>query len=121
MDFWAGTFGLVVLAFIEVILFAWVFGMTRAWKELQKGADLKVPAFFRPVIQFVTPLFLAAILITFTYQQAWPTLSFANAPAENIPYLWGARMLMIALIAGFCWLTYRTWNKHRSDGPEEEA
>ena len=66
-------------------------------------------------------MFLAAILITFTYQQAWPTLSFADAQAENIPYLWGARMLMIALIAGFCWLTYRTWNKSRSDGPEEGA
>lgn len=121
MDFWAGTFGLVVFAFIEVILFAWVFGMARAWKEMQKGADLKIPGFFRPVIQYVTPLFLAAILITFTYQQVWPKLSFANVPSENIPYLWGARMLMIALIAGFCWLTYRTWNKTRHDEPEEGA
>jgi NSS family neurotransmitter:Na+ symporter len=119
MDFWAGTFGLVVFAFIEVILFAWVFGMTRGWKELQKGADLKIPGFFRPVIQYVTPLFLGAILITFTYQQAWPTLSFAGAPPENIPYLWGARLLMLALVAGFCWLTYRTWDRTRGVASKE--
>jgi SNF family Na+-dependent transporter len=121
MDFWAGTFGLVVFAFIEVILFAWVFGMGRAWKELQKGADIRIPGFFRPVIQYVTPLFLAAILITFTYQNAWPVLSFQDAPGVNIPYLWGARFLMVALIAGFAWLTYRAWRNRRPGDGEERA
>ena len=115
MDFWAGTFGLVVFAFIEVILFAWVFGMGRAWAELQKGADIRVPGFFRHVIQYITPLFLAAILITFAYQNAWPVLSFRDVDPERIPYLWGARALMIGLLAVFVWLTYRTWRHDRGE------
>ena len=42
-DFWVGTFALVVFALVEVILFAWVFGMDRGWDELMRGAELKVP------------------------------------------------------------------------------
>lgn len=121
MDFWAGTFGLVVFAFIEVILFAWVFGMGRGWAELQKGADIRVPGFFRPVIKYVTPLFLAAILITFGYQNAWPVLSFRDVPEANIPYLWGARLLMLALLALFAWFTYRTWHRGPSGNREERS
>ena len=43
LDFWAGTFGLVVFAAIEIVLFSWVFGLKKGWVEMHKGADLKVP------------------------------------------------------------------------------
>src|SRR5665647_251829 len=43
LDFWAGTFGLVVFAAIEVVLFSWVFKIKKGWVEMHKGADLKVP------------------------------------------------------------------------------
>ncbi|MDD5634446.1 MAG: sodium-dependent transporter, partial [Candidatus Omnitrophica bacterium] len=33
MDFWGGTFCLVIFATVEVILFAWVFGINKAWEE----------------------------------------------------------------------------------------
>ena len=36
MDYWAGTFGLVVFALIETILFMWVFGADKAWKEMNE-------------------------------------------------------------------------------------
>jgi SNF family Na+-dependent transporter len=62
MDFWAGTIGLVVMALIEIVLFSWIFGLGRSWEELHRGALLRVPGFFRPVLRFVTPLALAAIL-----------------------------------------------------------
>ena len=43
LDFWAGTFGLVVFATIEIIIFSWIFGVKKGWEEMHKGADLKVP------------------------------------------------------------------------------
>ena len=67
-DYWAGTFALVVLATAETILFAWIFGMDRAWAEIGKGADMRVPRPFYYVIKYVTPVFLILILIAFTFK-----------------------------------------------------
>jgi neurotransmitter:Na+ symporter, NSS family len=67
-DYWAGTFSLVVFAMIETILFAWVFGMDRAWAEIAKGAEMRVPGIFYYVIKYVTPTFLVLIMIGYTFQ-----------------------------------------------------
>ena len=61
MDFWAGTIGLVVFAMIEVVLFAWIFGISRGWKELHRGADIRVPKVFHWIICTVTPVCLIVI------------------------------------------------------------
>jgi len=62
MDFWSGTIGLVVFAIFEVILFAWVFGIERGWREMNRGAQIRIPTIFRFVIRWVTPLALLVIL-----------------------------------------------------------
>ncbi len=62
MDFWAGTFCVVLFALVEVVMFFWFFGADKAWEEINRGGIIRVPAFFKPVIQFVTPAFLALIL-----------------------------------------------------------
>jgi len=67
LDFWAGTLGLAVLALIEVILFAWIFGMAKSWAELERGALMRIPGFFKPIILYVTPVALAAILVGWVY------------------------------------------------------
>jgi len=63
-DYWTGTVSLVVFALAEVILFAWVFGMDKGWAEINDGADMKVPKIYRPIIKYVTPLFIGTILFT---------------------------------------------------------
>jgi SNF family Na+-dependent transporter len=60
-DFWTGTFALVVFALGEAIIFAWIFGIDRAWEEITRGADLTVPRLFRFVIRYVTPSLLAVV------------------------------------------------------------
>jgi NSS family neurotransmitter:Na+ symporter len=62
-DYWAGTASLVIFATFETILFAWIFGINKGWNELIQGADMKVPAFFKYIMVFVTPLFLIIILL----------------------------------------------------------
>jgi SNF family Na+-dependent transporter len=62
-DYWAGTVSLVIFALIEIVLFAWVFGMDKGWDEINKGADIKVPSIFKYVIKFVTPVFLLVVFI----------------------------------------------------------
>jgi hypothetical protein len=62
-DYWAGTVSLVVFALAETILFAWVFGMDKGWKEINDGADLKVPGFYRFIIKWVTPFLLIFVFV----------------------------------------------------------
>jgi hypothetical protein len=69
-DYWAGTFALVVFALIETILFGWVFGIDRGWRELTTGAEIKVPRVFYYIIKYVTPVFLALIMLSYIFKPA---------------------------------------------------
>ena len=62
-DFWTGTFCLVVFALAEVVIFGHVFGIERGWREIIRGAEIRIPGLFRFVIRWVTPAMLAVILV----------------------------------------------------------
>lgn len=74
-DYWTGTVSLVIFAFLEVILFAYVFGIDKGWDEVNRGADIKVPTFFKYVTKWVTPVFTGTILLFSFY----PFLSSQDA------------------------------------------
>ena len=97
MDFWAGTFGLVIFAVIEVILFAWVFGIKKAWAEINEGADIRIPVVFKFIIQYVTPLYLIGLLFFWGRQDGIPIFFMEGKDPAHIPYLWGARIMMAGL------------------------
>lgn len=61
-DYWTGTVLLVVFAFLEVILFAWVFGIDKGWEEITDGAEMRVPAVYKWIIKYVTTFFIALVL-----------------------------------------------------------
>jgi SNF family Na+-dependent transporter len=62
-DYWAGTVALVVFALAETILFSWVFGIDKGWKELMSGSDLKVPTVYKFIIKYITPLLLLLVFV----------------------------------------------------------
>ena len=63
-DYWAGTVSLVVFAFLETILFSYIFGIKKGWAEINRGADIKIPGIYKYIILVVTPLLLGAVLVT---------------------------------------------------------
>ncbi|HZM01258.1 MAG TPA: sodium-dependent transporter, partial [Planctomycetota bacterium] len=69
-DYFAGTFMLVVFAFFEIVLFGWVFGIDKGWAELNSGAELKIPAVFKFVMKYVTPVILLLILVLSIFEPA---------------------------------------------------
>lgn len=97
MDYWAGTFGLVLFAVIEVIMFAWIFGMDRAWAEIHKGANFQVPKIFYYVLKYITPTYLIFVMVMWFKQDAINVLFMKGVPEANKPYIWAARLLMLAL------------------------
>lgn len=62
-DYWAGTVGLVVFALLETVLFSWVFGIHKGWREINDGSDIKIPGFYKFIIKYITPLLLFLVFI----------------------------------------------------------
>lgn len=62
-DYWAGTVSLVVFALLETILFVWVFGMDKGWKELTTGADIKIPSVYKFIMKYITPALLLIVFV----------------------------------------------------------
>ena len=86
MDFWGGTFCPVVFALVEVILFAWIFGMDRAWTEMHSGSDMNIPRIYRFIIKFVTPLFLIFILGFWLIKEGIPVLLLQQSASTGQPF-----------------------------------
>lgn len=62
-DYWAGTVCLVVFAMLEIILFSWVFGINKGWKEITIGADIRIPLFFKFLLKYVTPTLIIIVFL----------------------------------------------------------
>ena len=68
-DYWAGTVGLVFFALVEAILFAWIWGIDKGWEEINRGADIVLPKFYKPILKYVTP---SILLVIFTMSLVTP-------------------------------------------------
>ena len=111
MDYWAGTFGLVLFALIETILFMWVFGADKAWNELNEGGDIRIPRFFYHLMKYITPAVLFIIMLWWFIQDAIPILMLKNVEEVNYPYIWGARILMLVLLGLIFLMIKIAWDK----------
>ncbi|RRJ94483.1 sodium:calcium symporter [Opitutaceae bacterium TAV4] len=88
IDFWVGTVGVYLQGLLIVILFAWVIGIDKSWREMHRGALLRVPRFFRRVLCYVTPLYLGGIFAIFVLDSilGW-NFSFASAQFKPTSYV----------------------------------
>lgn len=116
LDFWGGTMFLVIFGLIEVILFAWVFGMNNAWEEIHRGADMRIPRIYKFIIKYVTPTFLIFILGVWLWQEWIPVILMQNVPLENKPYILGTRAGLLALFAVLALLVKIAWRRKRLSG-----
>ncbi len=73
---------LAVMAFIEVILFMWVFKPENAWASLHQGADIRI-GMFKFIMTYVTPLYLGIILVWWAVTRAIPILTLQGGVAAG--------------------------------------
>ncbi|NPV00383.1 MAG: sodium-dependent transporter [Brevinematales bacterium] len=71
MDFWAGNFALILFGTIEAVVFAWILGADKGWKEMTRGADIKLPKFFKFVLKYITPTYLIILLAAWFIFKGW--------------------------------------------------
>jgi SNF family Na+-dependent transporter len=85
-DYWSGTVGLFFFAMCEAILFSWIFGINKGWKEFNHSARIKVPKFFKYVTLYITPTILIFIFLSALINPAgddWGSLSFKGWKLDN--------------------------------------
>ena len=113
LDFWGGTFSLVVFATIETVLFGWVFGIDKAWQEMHNGAALRIPRIYKFIIKYITPLFLFLILGFWFYQEGVPTILMKNVPIENKPYVLATRVVLVLIFVTLAVLVKIAWRRRK--------
>ncbi len=113
LDNWVGTYLLVVMGLIEIIVAGWLM-KDNPLDEINHGSYWKAPKWMYSImIKFVTPLVIIVILIGSTkayieegYFKLIP--SFVAKTPELIPWVNGARIvLVVVFIIGFIG-TYRS-------------
>jgi SNF family Na+-dependent transporter len=114
LDFWGGTFFLVLFATIETILFAWIFGMENAWDEIHKGADMQVPRIYKFIIKYITPLFLFFILGMWFWQEWLPIIFMKNISAVSRPFILGTRLGLLLIFLTLAILVKVAWRRKRA-------
>jgi SNF family Na+-dependent transporter len=115
LDFWGGSFFIVVGATLEIILLAWVFGIDKAWDEMHHGCQMRVPRIFRFIIKYVTPTFLLLILGYWFYSDWWKVITMQGVPAENLPYVLVMRLVILAFLVLLGVLVWLSWRKRKME------
>jgi hypothetical protein len=135
-DYWAGTVSLVVFALLEIILFAWIFGMNKGWEEITRGADIKVPYLFRYIIQYVTPIILLAVFLgslvssggildQLSNKALHAEIAAATDPAnlefltKKLTYVNFSRIGLLAVFGGIAFMVYIAQIKRERDGRDK--
>jgi len=111
MDFWAGTFAIVLFATGEVIIFGWIYGIDKGFNQLHHGADIRVPRVFKIIIKYVTPAYLLVILGYWSYQSGLDQLLLRKVSAENFPYALGAMLGMALFLVAIIAAVEMAWRR----------
>ncbi|MFQ6007700.1 MAG: hypothetical protein ACE5K8_01990 [Candidatus Zixiibacteriota bacterium] len=115
LDFWGGTVIIVLGATFEIILFAWVFGIGRAWDEVHKGGHIRIPGVFKYIIKYVSPTILVAMFGWWLVSEWWSVITMKGIPAENGPYVLGIRLVLLALLVILIVLVYFAWKGRKAE------
>lgn len=114
IDFWVGTFLIFIVAMVQIICFAWVFGVDKGLALAHDGASIRIPRIFRFIMKYVSPTFLLVIFVGFCYFKA---PSYINAvlgegdqPANKMAiYAWGVILGTAALLLVVTIIGQRRW------------
>lgn len=114
LDFWIGTFMIFILATLQIIVFAWVMGIPKGFKEAGKGASMRIPAIFGPIMKYVTPVFLLGIFFLWVSENifGYNLITGAASTSGYVEDLFGSQpntiawiaICIILLLAGFVFL-----------------
>jgi neurotransmitter:Na+ symporter, NSS family len=112
MDFWVGTTFIFLLAMVQSITFAWIFGVERGLAEAHQGSHIRIPVVFRYVLKYITPSFLLVVFIGFC-TQSLP--DYLKGLRENDVARWTVGVILVVAL-GLLALTFVGARRWRTAG-----
>jgi len=116
IDFWVGTFFILVVAAIQIIAFGWIFGVDKALAEAHEGANMRIPNVFRFIIKYVSPLFLLIVVIGFCINNVPGYLETLFGDTEKAGDARTTWLLILATIGGIVVITAIGSKRWRDQG-----
>lgn len=132
IDFWIGTVFIFLGGAVLIVVFSWVIGIDEGIAEAHQGAEMHIPAIYKPVMKYVTPLFLAAIFVMFILANVFGwNFSFADAqfkptgyitdligpnPSASARITFGFIVITIIFVAMMIKLAGKRWDAARNQG-----
>ncbi|EDP73431.1 Na(+):neurotransmitter symporter (Snf family) protein [Hydrogenivirga sp. 128-5-R1-1] len=107
LDFWIGTFGLVVFALLEAVIFFWFYNSKKAWEEMTRDNDINLHPVFYYLMKYVAPLILIVILISWSIQMLPSKLS------QHSLNIWIARGFILFMIVLSVFLINLAWKRRK--------
>ena len=112
IDFWVGTFFILIMAAAQIIAFGWIVGVDKGLAEAHEGAQMRIPGVFRVVIKYICPLYLCIVLVGF----CWQNLGAEVKGVMGSPDAQLAWLLILLTIAGLVAITYLGARRWRAQG-----
>ncbi|MDD2597992.1 MAG: sodium-dependent transporter [Kiritimatiellae bacterium] len=119
MDFWFSSLGLPLFGLIESVIFIRFFGIERGWKELHRGAGMRLPLIFKYIMCWCAPLLLFLILAGWFVTEGWKTTLMIKVvegrwqplyAGDAFYWVLATRIVLLGLFAATCWLVRYAWS-----------
>ncbi|GMQ80186.1 MAG: sodium-dependent transporter [Planctomycetia bacterium] len=98
-DFWVGTMLIFILAFVQAVLYGWVFGIERGEREAHYGAHIRIPRFVQWMLKYVVPVYLLVIFVgVFTQKGPGYVETFTEDPVARGSLLFLGTIFLFLLV-----------------------
>ena len=107
------------------MIFAWVLGVDKGWKELNRGGDIRIPKVFKFILKYITPTYLIVLLVLWFVLEGWDFITLKNLEEQQVQFMWwevsnkrfitSIRVFFVLILAGINFLIFRAWKKYNLD------
>lgn len=120
VDFWMANFFIFIFATIQTIVFGWVVGKEKGYRELQTGAEIHIPRGIMFVIRYVSPAYLLVVFIVWSVKQLPDRLqAIIQVPEGEPPVVRMAIGLILLVLVFFAFVVSRA--NRRWDNEQEQS
>ena len=127
----------MAMATILILFFGWGMGLKKGWEEAHQGAEIRIPSIFKPIMKFVSPLYLLVIFALWILFNVfgWNPATGEFAPTGYVVDLIGSKnkppdqvarfsvlliLLLTGFIAGCVYLAGKRWGPVDASPKQEE-
>lgn len=125
VDFWMANFFIFIFATFQTLIFGWVIGPEKGYRELTSGAEIHVPRWIMHVIRYVSPVYLIGIFVLWCNQELKGRLSALVNPEGSGPTIELLSLLFILSVMIFFSVVIakanRRWETKSEFEPEDPS